>query len=471
MRTLLTLFFITLVKTTIAQPLQLDMDVFTQRRQAFMAQMQPGAVAILPCKPVYTRNLDVEYVYRQESNFYYLSGFEEPESLLFLNPAAPKHKFVMFLRKRNRRRETYDGQRAGVEGAMSTFRADTAYYVDDFERELFRHMRYDRPVYFTFGINPKYDDLIKTGLVDRRSRGNWAVIDPAPILSGMRLLKNTGDWQMGFRKAIDISGQAFIEALKCIETGRYEYEIQAVFEYVYRKNRSPRNGYPCIVGSGPNSTILHYNQNTRKMRDGEMVLMDCGAEYGLYSADISRSVPVNGKFTRAQRDIYEIVLAAQEAAIKMVRPGIRKDELDKAIDAILGQGLVELGFIRDPKDFKMFSLHGYAHWLGLEVHDVGAYTRNGESVMLQPGMCFTIEPGLYVRADVFDKMAERGYSTAEIATIQKKLKNYMDIGVRIEDDILVTENGHENLSKAVPKKINDLEELMSRTGITDMVSQ
>ncbi len=446
--------------TAYAQPLQLDPEVFAQRRAAFMEKMDQTAVALFPGKPVYQRNLDVEYPYRQESNFYYLSGFEEPESILLLNPSAAKHKYVMFVRERNRRRETYDGKRAGVEDAMAVFKADTAIYLTAFDKAISRFVGHDRTLYYTVGINPEWDQWMTKNIVGKRSRGNWPVVDPAPILNQMRLIKNEGDWKMGLTKAIDISAAAHIEAMKAIRAGMYEYEIQAVFEYVFRKNGSPRNGYGCIVGSGPNSTVLHHNINNRKLQDGEMVLMDCGAEYGYYSADITRSVPVDGKFSKAQREIYEIVLRAQQAAIDMVKPGVKKSALDETINDILGEGLVKLGFIKDKKDYRIFSLHGYAHWLGLEVHDVGAYTQNGESVTLQAGMVFTVEPGLYVRPDVFEKMSERGYSDDEIATIRKKVTKYMHIGVRIEDDIVVTETGHKNLSAAVPREIAEIEELM-----------
>jgi Xaa-Pro aminopeptidase len=207
------------------------------------------------------------------------------------------------------------------------------------------------------------------------------------------------------------------------------------------------------------------------MEDGEMILMDCGAEYGYYSADITRSVPVNGKFSEAQKDIYKIVLAAQKVAIQMVKPGIKKSALDEKIDDILGTGLVNLGLLKDKKDYRIYSLHGYAHWIGLEVHDVGAYTKRGESIILKPGMTFTVEPGLYVRPDVFEKMAERGYSKEEIDTIRPVAEKYMYIGVRIEDDIVVTENGFENLTKSVPREIDEIEKLMSSDPVNIPVTE
>ena len=198
------------------------------------------------------------------------------------------------------------------------------------------------------------------------------------------------------------------------------------------------------------------------MNDGEVLLMDCAAEYGGYSADITRTVPVNGKFSKRQREIYAIVLAAQNAAMNMVKPGLRYSEWNAAIDSVLGNGLLKLGFIKDKKDFRMFSLHGYGHWIGLEVHDVGAYMINGESRKLEPGMVFTIEPGLYVRPIVFDNMKERGYSDEDISNLRKIVEPYMNIGVRIEDDILVTRDGYKNLSGTVPREIDEIEKLMKK---------
>ncbi len=450
---------------TFAQPLQLDMSVFAERRQAFLRKMEPNSCAILPCKPEYLRNLDVEYEYRQESNFYYLSGYEEPEAVLLLNPSAPRHKFVMFVRKRDRRRETYDGPRSGPEGAMRSFGADTAYLVEEFRSHVHRHLAHGGTLYYTFGINPKTDEMIRELFVERRASGNYPIVDPAPILAEMRLIKSDGDLRMGMRRAVEISALGHIEAIKSIQPGMNEAEIQAVHEFIYRRNGSPRNGYPCIVGSGPNSTILHYNKNNRFMKDGEVLLMDCGAEYGYYSADITRTVPVNGKFSKEQREIYSLVLNAQNAAMRLVKPGLIKKAMDDAIDSVLGNGLVQLGFIKDKKHFRMFSLHGYSHWIGLEVHDVGNYLVNGASRPLEVGMCFTIEPGIYVRPDVFDKMKEGGYTDAEIASLRNRIEPYMNIGVRLEDDILVTENGYINMSASVPREIDAIERLMKQRGV------
>jgi Xaa-Pro aminopeptidase len=242
----------------------------------------------------------------------------------------------------------------------------------------------------------------------------------------------------------------------------YEYEVQALFEYVYRKNGSPRNAYPCIIGSGPNATILHYETNTRQMQKGELVLMDCAAEYGGYAADITRTVPVSGTFTKEQKEIYRIVLDSQNAGMRLVKPGMTLKVISAAIDTVLAEGLLRLGFIKSSKDRRFFSLHGYSHWIGLEVHDVGGYTRNGKDIPLEPGMVFTIEPGLYIRPAVFDLMKERGYAAGELERLRSAAAPYLNIGVRIEDDILVTPEGYRNLSEGVPREVTELEARMKR---------
>ncbi len=444
-----------------AQPLKPDMDVFVHRRQIFMAKMDSGSIAIFPSKPEAMRNLDVEYEYRQESNFYYLSGYEEPESILLLAPSNPRYKYVLFVRRRSPGAETYEGPRSGVEGAVRDFRADTAILIDDFERQIHRFLRGDNAVYYSFGVNPSTDAQIQQLIQERRSSDVRPIKDPTPILASMRLIKTDDDFRMGLRRAIDISAEAHIQACRAVHPGMYEYELQAVFEYTYRRNGSPRNGYPCIIGSGPDGTILHYDKNTRQMQDGDLVLMDCAAEYGYYSADITRTIPVNGKFTNEQKEIYQLVLDAQKAAMSRARPGVSFAALGETIDSVLGDGLVRFGFITKAKDFHLFSPHGYSHWIGLEVHDVGGYERNGKPITLELGMVFTVEPGLYVRPQILDEMKTRGYSEKEIEKIRRVTAPYMNIGVRIEDDILITPDGYTNLSAAAPREIADIESLMA----------
>jgi Xaa-Pro aminopeptidase len=448
--------------TATAQP---DQEIFARRRAAFMARLPADAVAVFPAGPEYMRNLDVEYEYRQESNFYYLTGFEEPEAVAVLLPSAPSAKYTLFVRGRDPQQETYEGGRAGTEGAITVFRADTAMPFGDFRRSIWRYLGDDRTLYYTFGVNTEVDDIVRKATVEARSGRLSPMIDPAPILAEMRLIKTDDDFAAGLRRAIEISCEAHSEAIRAIRPGMFEYEVQAIFEYTYRRSGSPRNGYPCIIGSGPNSGILHYSANRRRMQDGDVVLMDCAAEFGYYSADITRTVPVNGKFSRPQREIYDLVLKAQEAGIAAIRPGARYGDIDTAISAVLAGGLLRLGFIKEARDRHLFTLHGYAHWIGLEVHDVGGYVRDGGSIVLQPGMVLTVEPGIYVRPQVIDAMKRRGYTDADIAKRKDLLAPYMHIGVRLEDDILVTDTGARNLSASVPRAAEAIEALMRERGI------
>ncbi len=448
----------------LSQPSSEEQKIFSARREMFTSQIDKNSVAIFPCKPIYLRNLDIEYEYRQESNFYYLSGFEEPNSILVFAPQNKKYKYILYVRERDMRRETYDGPRWGTEGAVKYFGADTAIYFGDFEKTIWQFIGGDKKIYYTFGINQQIDEKIKSLFIERRAGGNYSIEDPHLIVAQMRLIKTNDDLSLGLKNAIDISVKAHIEAMRSINANQGEQNVHAIFEYMFRKNNSARNGYQNIIGSGANSTILHYNKNNRKMNSGEMILMDCGAEFNYYTADITRTVPVNGKFSKEQKEIYSIVLDAQNTAINIVKPGIQKSTIDKTIDTILSTGLLNLGFIKSAKDFKIFTLHGYSHWLGIDVHDVGAYTEEGKSVLLKEGMCFTIEPGIYIREDALTKLKDADYSEVEITEIEKKMKPYLNIGVRIEDDILVTSTGFENLSKQVPREISEIEKLMKEKG-------
>ena len=348
------LFFLVLpLFEAVTQPLRLDMDVFAQRRAEFMKQLSPRSVAILVCKPEYTRNGDVEYDYRQESNFYYLTGFEEPESILLLNPSAARYKFVLFVRKGNSIVEIFQGSRAGVRGAMATFRADTAVLSSDFTESIPSFASNAGTLYYSFGVNPRIDDRIRS-LFMEPAGSSWSIQDPSPLLAGMRLIKNKGDWDMGFQKAIDISKQAHVDAIKAIRPGMFEYEVQSVFEAGYRKNGSPRNGYACIIGSGPNSCTLHYDRNDRRMEDGDVVVMDCGAEYGYYSADITRTVPVNGKFTSEQREIYQLVLDAQNAALRNSKARHHQEFAGQYHERDPGNRIAAEGFHQEQKGFAPF---------------------------------------------------------------------------------------------------------------------
>jgi len=443
-----------------AQPAELDQDVFAKRRTAFMEKLVAGAIAILPSRPVCRRNPDVNYPYRQESNFYYLSGYEEPKAVLLLDPSAEKNRYVMFVRERSAWSETWTGLRSGTEGAMMTFRADTALAYKDLQNYLKSLDPAKRAIYYPFGINAETDTLVERMIGDAEITKN-SIHNPRPLLSDLRLIKNEGDWVSGFQKAINISAAAHMEAFRAIEPGMYEYQIQAVFEYIYRINGSPRNAYPCIIASGPNALILHYDKNMRHTEEDDLVLMDCGAEFGYYAADITRTVPVSGRFTREQREIYEIVLAAQKAGLAIIKPDITLGDVSAVIDSVLAEGVIRLGLLTDKNDLHLFTLHGYSHWLGMDVHDVGAYKKNNKDVLLQPGMVFTVEPGLYFRSDTFEALRQRITDNEKMQAISLRIPQYLNIGIRIEDDILVTEDGCRNLTEAVPREIDDIEAIMA----------
>jgi len=451
--------------STLPASAQPDQEIFARRRTAFMEKLPRGSIAIFPSAPAHMRNLDVEYEYRQESSLYYLTGFEEQEAVVVLNPSAPRKKYTLFVRPRGEHGEAYAGGRAGVDGAMKAFHADTALPAGNFERALWGYLGRDRTLSYTFGVNPEIDAMITKAATIMRSAGITPIVDPAPILAEMRLIKTDDDFVAGLQRALDISVQAHAEAMRAIRPGMFEYEVQAVFEYTFRRLGSPRNGFPCIIGSGPNSSIPHYDANRRQMEDGDIVVMDCAAEYGYYSADITRTVPASGRFSEAQRTLYALVLAAQEAGIAAIRPGARYRDIESAIDTVLADGLVRLGFIKSGADRHMFTLHGYGHWIGLDVHDVGGYMREDSSIVLRPGMVLTVEPGVYVRPQVFDAMKSTGYGEEEIAQRQSLLAPYMHIGVRIEDDILVTDTGARNLSASVPRTVEAIEAMMKERGI------
>ncbi len=468
------------------------MSMFAERRLRFMAALGDG-LAVVPGAQEVVRNADTPYEFRQASDFYFLTGFDEPDAVAVFNPAHPKERYVLFVRPRDREMEVWTGHRAGVEGAVSHFGADAAYPVEELDQRL-REWALDRPVlYYRLG-NPAHDARI-TRLVAElragRARGftpPTRIEDPGPVLHELRLRRSPEELARQ-RRACEISREAHTEAMRAARPGLWEYQVQAVIEYVFRMNGARRTAYPSIVASGPNACILHYQDNSRRMEDGDLLLVDAGCEYDYYAADITRTFPVNGRFTAPQRAIYEIVLRAQQAAIAAVRPGIRYEVIHDTARRVLTEGLVDLGLLpRGVEEslamhlYREFYMHGTGHWLGLDVHDVGDYRVQGASRVLEPGMVFTVEPGLY-----FDPAREqvtfylREYSELEMlerrlrlgAAAARRLEEeekqraakvvhpvppeFRGIGVRIEDDVLVTPEGCEVLTAGTPKTIEDVE--------------
>ena len=437
-----------------------------QRREHFM-QLIKGGVAIFPSAPEALRNSDVEHEYRQDSDFYCLTGFEEPNSLAVLVPDHPESRFVLFVQPKDRAREVWTGWRAGEEGAKRDYGADAAYTIDKLDEELPKLLEKADHIYYRLGSDPAFDRRL-IGLMQRFRRerqrngfGPKAVIDPAEILHEVRLIKTDADLQF-LRRAVDISCEGHLAAIRALKPGMYEYEIEAILRYVFRKNGSPRHGYPPIIASGANSTVLHYTTNNRLIEDGDLLLIDSGAEYGYFTGDITRTLPASGRFTEDQAEVYKIVLDAQMEAIREVRPGATFNEPHDRAVRVLVEGMVRLGLLegdvdklieekekKEEQEYRKFYMHGTSHWLGMDVHDAGPYKVADAWRRLEPGMVLTIEPGLYIAEDI-DGIPAR----------------YRGIGVRIEDDVLVTEDGNQVLSAAVPKSIDDIETMMAEARLS-----
>lgn len=416
-----------------------------------------GGVAFFPAAPTAIRNNDVEHEYRQDTDFYYLTGFEEPGAVAVLTPDHPEHRFVLFVQPKEREREVWTGWRAGEEGARRDFGADAAFTIDKLGEELPKLAEKADRIYYRFGTDPTFDERM-IGLVRRFQRqrqregtGPTSIIDPAEILHQMRLIKNEDELAL-LRRAVDISCEGHIAAMEMIRPGIYEYEAEAALRYIFRKRGSPRCGYAPIVASGANATVLHYTTNDCAIEDGDLVLIDAGTEYGYFTGDVTRTFPASGKFTEAQAEVYKIVLEAQLEAINIVKPGATFIEPHERALRILVEGLVRLGLLEgdaekliEEKKHEKFYMHRTSHWLGLDVHDAGPYKVADEWRKLEPGMVLTIEPGLYFAEDLEDVPPR-----------------YRGIGIRIEDDVLVTESGNEVLSALVPKTIEDIESLIMR---------
>jgi Xaa-Pro aminopeptidase len=417
-------------------------------------QRMGGGVAILPSAPVSIRSNDVEYRYRQDSDFYYLTGFPEPDALCLLAPEHPSERFVLFVRSRDRDKEVWTGKRFGVEGAREAFGPDAVYPIDKVEEVLPAFLEKVERVY----LGRCRDERLGRRLLDlidrsrsaraRTGTGPTALIDLGEILHDLRLFKAPEEISL-MRQAAAVSAAAHLEAMRGARAGMHEYEVEALIEFTFRRLGADGPAYPSIVASGPNATVLHYTANNRRLEAGDLLLIDAGAEYGYYCADITRTYPVSPAFSAEQRDLYEVVLRAQKEALDAVRPGARIEAIhDRAVEA-LTQGMIDLGLLRgerreiiEREELRPFYMHRTSHWLGMDVHDVGLYRVEGASRPLEAGMVLTVEPGLYLAADN--------------ETIDPRFRG---LGVRIEDDVLVTDSGHEVLTAAVPKEPSDLEAL------------
>jgi Xaa-Pro aminopeptidase len=433
-----------------------------RRREAFLAKLS-GDVAVIAAAPVHIRNNDVEHHFRQDSDLFYLTGYDEPDVVAVLTRVHAQHRFVLFVRTRDPERETWDGPRSGVEGAVADFDADAAFPIAELAERLPGYLENARRLHFALGRDPRTDQrvLAARDAVRRRQRlgvlAPGVIVDLAETLHPMRLLKSAAEVEET-RRAIDATCEGHLAAMDAARPGAFEHEVEAELLRAFRRHGSPRPAYESIVGSGPNATILHYRKNDRRIEADELLLIDAGAEIGSYAADVTRTFPVSGRFTPAQRRVYDAVLHAQKIAIAAVRPGTSIEEIHKLTVRALTEGLVGLGLIEGPVDaaladerYKKFYMHRTSHWLGMDVHDVGSYFVHAGAPdappalsprPLEPGMILTIEPGIYV-----------GLRTGAPA-------EYLGIGVRIEDDVLVTPEGHEVLTRAIPKEPDALEAIL-----------
>ena len=429
-------------------------EIFRARRRRFMEAIAPGATAIMTSAPVAVRSGDVEFIYRQDSDFYYLTGFAEPESVAVLSPGHPDGEFVLFVRPRDKERETWTGRRAGIEGAIVEYGADKAYVIDELEKILPRYLEKSERLHYPLGLNEKMDERVMKlvrwaqAMRPRIGTGPAVICEPREITHEARLHKEPGELEL-MRRSMKISGEAHRRAMLKARGGMMEWQIEAEVDYTFRSQGATGPSYPSIIASGPNASILHYIHNDREMRTGELLLIDAGSEYDYYAADVTRTFPIGAKFTEMQKDFYEIVLDAQLKAIESIKPGVRFDDPHEIALKILVDGMRHLGLLHGTTeeiiksgDYRRFYMHRTSHWLGMDVHDVGLYRRDGGSRILEPGMVLTVEPGLYVSPDD-DTVPEK----------------YRGIGIRIEDDVLVTADGHEVMTAGIPKTVAEVEAL------------
>ncbi len=428
-------------------------EIFQQRRARFMAEIG-AAAAILPSAPVAMRSNDVEFVYRQDNDFYYLTGFAEPESVALFAPGHKDGEFVMFVRPRDRERETWTGRRAGIEGAMLDYGADKAYVIDELDRVLPRYLEGVERVYYPLGNNERMNarvlELIRgaQAMRPRTGSGPVAMLDPRELIHEARLKKRPEELD-AMRRAIAISCEAHKDAMRRARGGMMEWEIEALVDYAFRSRGAAGPSYPSIVASGPNAATLHYIHNDRQMQSGDLLLIDAGCEVDFYASDVTRTFPVGARFNPAQRAMYSVVLEAQRRGIESIKPGVRFDDVHEAALRVLVEGMIDLCLVKGPLDdaiatasYRRYYMHRTSHWLGMDVHDVGLYRVGGSSRALEPSMVLTVEPGIYVSPD--DESAP---------------ESMRGVGIRIEDDVLVTAEGHEVLTAAIPKTIDDVEAL------------
>lgn len=432
-----------------------DMNVFKERRAELAARMNGGAL-ILAAHPEHIRNNDVHFPHRQDTNFFYLTGFEEPESILVFRPGR-NPETVLFVRPKDPTRETWDGFRYGPEATEREFNVDKAYLISEFDKVIVDLLKPVDRVYYRWNNDREFDARMLDVLSrvrqshGRTGRGHLPIYDSWELVGELRVIKSLYDIGIQ-RKACEISANAHVAAMKFTRPGVTERQIHGVLMHSFFMQDATREGYSSIVATGNNATTLHYIFNDQICQDGDLLLIDAGAEYQYYTGDITRTFPVNGRFTSAQRKVYDRVLDLQKALIEKVRPGLPFKDMQEMTIEVLTDVMIDLKLLSGSRQhlieslaYKKYYPHGVGHWLGMDVHDAGLYQVGEESRLLEPGMVFTIEPGLYIPADDQEAPAElRG------------------IGIRIEDNVLVTPSGCEVMTSGVPKEVADIEAIVGR---------
>ena len=430
---------------------------FQDRRDRLAEAMGPNSIAIIETSQEAMRNRDADYKYRTDSSFFYLTGFAEPEAVAVIETSenGEEYTYSLFCRERNREMEIWNGYRAGVDGAIDDYDADEAYAIDLLDEEIIEKLLNKEKLFYRIGQRAEFDARVAKWIVEANGESRKGTTAPAQliqldrIVDEMRLHKDAEEIQL-MQIASDISAEAHTQAMKAVRPGMMEYALEAELNYIFGKNGCVPS-YNSIVGGGENGCILHYVENNKELKDGDLVLIDAACEYEFYASDITRTFPVNGKFSPEQKALYQVVLDAQIAAIEAVRIGNSYKEPHHVAVRILVQGLLNLGIMQgdieeiiEKESFRQFYMHGTGHWLGMDVHDVGSYKQNGEWRTYEEGMVVTVEPGLYIAPD--DE------------TVDAKWRG---IGIRIEDDIVATKNGPLNLTSKVVKTIEDIEALMA----------
>ena len=428
---------------------------FARRRKNLMGMMDKHTIAIIPGAREVTRSRDTEYPFRQNSDLFYLTGFEEPDAVLVLVPGRRQGQVVLFCRERDPDMELWNGYRLGPEGAVAYLGVDDAFPIDDLDEILPGLIEGTQRIYYSMGHDDVFDQRVMGWVNQIRKLVRTGAAPPADftdlafLLHEQRLIKSAAEVRV-MRKAGEISAAAHVRAMQECQPGRYEYHLEAAIQRTFAEHGARFPAYNSIVGSGANACVLHYTENASKMRAGDLVLIDAGCEYQGYAADITRTFPVSGQFSNEQRAIYDVVLEAQRAAIAKVRPGNTWNQPHDATVRVITRGLIKLGLLRGKERelikaeaYRDFYMHRAGHWLGLDVHDVGEYRVDGRWRQFEPGMVLTIEPGIYIAADN-----------------TKVPKRWRGIGVRIEDDVVVTEQGCDVLTGDVPKRADEIEALM-----------